>query len=61
MSTSPFTVAIYNPALLKKEEDRLKKERKTRQYWIEGTMTLGIPILFAALGLVLWRLREGRR
>jgi ABC-type uncharacterized transport system involved in gliding motility auxiliary subunit len=46
---------------LKKEEDRIKKERKTRQYWIEGTMTLGIPLLFIGLGLVLWRMREGRR
>jgi hypothetical protein len=46
---------------LKKEEDRIKKERKTRQYWIEGTMTLGIPLLFVGLGFVLWRLREGRR
>ena len=46
---------------LKKEEDRLKKERKTKQYWIEGTMTLGIPVIFVALGLILWRIREGRR
>jgi hypothetical protein len=46
---------------LKKEEDRIKKERKTKQYWIEGAMTLGIPALFVGLGLVLWRLREGRR
>jgi hypothetical protein len=46
---------------LKKEEDRIKKERKTKQYWIEGTMTLGIPLIFVGLGLVLWRVREGRR
>jgi ABC-type uncharacterized transport system involved in gliding motility auxiliary subunit len=46
---------------LKKEEDRIKKERKTKQYWIEGAMTLGIPLLFVLLGIVLWRVREGRR
>jgi ABC-type uncharacterized transport system involved in gliding motility auxiliary subunit len=46
---------------LKKEEDRIRKERKRKQYWIEGTMTLGIPALFIGLGVVLWRLREGRR
>jgi hypothetical protein len=46
---------------LKKEEDRIKKERKTKQYWIEGTMTLGIPLLFIGLGVVLWRIRESRR
>jgi ABC-type uncharacterized transport system involved in gliding motility auxiliary subunit len=46
---------------LKKEEDRIKKERKTKQYWIEGAMTIGIPLLFIGLGLVLWRVREGRR
>lgn len=46
---------------LKKEEDRIKKERKTKQYWIEGTLTLGVPALFIGLGVVLWRLREARR
>ncbi|OJY19989.1 MAG: hypothetical protein BGO98_01740 [Myxococcales bacterium 68-20] len=46
---------------LKKEEDRIKKERKTKQRWIEGTMTLGIPVLFVGLGIVLWRIREARR
>ena len=46
---------------LKKEEDRIKKERKTKQRWIEGTMTLGIPALFVGLGIVLWRVREARR
>ena len=46
---------------LKKEEDRIKKERKTKQYWIEGTMTLGIPLLFVAIGVLLWQVREGRR
>jgi ABC-type uncharacterized transport system involved in gliding motility auxiliary subunit len=46
---------------LKKEEDRIRKERKTKQYWIEGVMTLGIPALFVGLGLLLWRVREGRR
>jgi len=46
---------------LKKEEDRIKKERKTKQYWIEGTMTLGIPALFVLVGIILWRVREGRR
>jgi ABC-type uncharacterized transport system involved in gliding motility auxiliary subunit len=46
---------------LKKEEVRIKKERKTKQYWIEGAMTLGIPLLFVLLGIVLWRVREGRR
>lgn len=46
---------------LKKEEDRIKKERKTKQHWIEGTMTLGIPVLFVALGFILWRVRESRR
>lgn len=46
---------------LKKEEDRIKKERKTKQHWIEGTMTLGIPALFVGLGIVFWRVREQRR
>jgi hypothetical protein len=46
---------------LKKEEDRIRKERKTKQYWIEGTMTLGIPAMFIGLGVVFWRMREARR
>jgi hypothetical protein len=46
---------------LAKEADRLKKERKTKQYWIDGVMTVGIPVLFALIGIILWRMREGRR
>ena len=46
---------------LKKEEQRIKDSRKKTQYWVEGVLTLGVPALFVAFGVVLWRLREARR
>lgn len=44
-----------------KEEERIRKDRKRTQYWIQSTMTFGIPALFVGLGVVLWRIRESRR
>ena len=46
---------------LKKEEQRIKDSRKKTQYWVEGVLTLGVPLLFVAFGFILWRLREARR
>lgn len=47
--------------MLKKEEERIKSSRKRTQHLVEGTMILGVPLLFVAFGLILWRMREARR
>lgn len=46
---------------LKKQEENMKKERKKTQHLVEVTLVAGLPILFALLGVVLWRLRVSSR
>ena len=46
---------------LKKQDETMKKERKRTQYWVEGTLVLGVPVLFALLGVLLWRRRMSAR
>ncbi len=45
----------------KAQEDKMKKERKHTQQWVEGTLIAGIPVLFVLLGLGMWQLRKSRR
>lgn len=46
---------------LKKEEERMKKERGATQQRVSWSLVLGLPILFAGLGIVLWQRRNGVR
>lgn len=46
---------------LKKQEENMKKERKKTQHLVEVTLVAGLPILFALLGVVLWRMRVSSR
>ena len=46
---------------LKKQDETMKKERKRTQHWVEGTLVLGLPALFALLGIILWRRRISSR
>ncbi|MCL2723327.1 MAG: GldG family protein [Polyangiaceae bacterium] len=46
---------------LKKVDDNMKKERKKTQYWVEGSLILGLPALFALFGVLLWRRRISAR
>jgi ABC-type uncharacterized transport system involved in gliding motility auxiliary subunit len=46
---------------LKKQDETMKKERKRTQHWVEGTLILGLPALFALLGVALWRRRISAR
>ena len=46
---------------LKKQDDVMKKERKNTQHWVEGSLILGLPILFALFGVLLWRRRISSR
>jgi hypothetical protein len=59
--TKPKAGEDLTEEMLKKEEERIKSSRKRTQRYVEGTITLGIPLLFIAFGLALWRLREARR
>lgn len=46
---------------LKKQDDTMKKERKNVQHLVEGVLILGLPALFALLGVALWRRRVSSR
>lgn len=45
----------------KKQDDKMRVERKRIQHLVEGTLILGVPALFAALGILLWRRRIAAR
>jgi ABC-type uncharacterized transport system involved in gliding motility auxiliary subunit len=45
----------------KKQDDKMRVERKRIQHLIEGTLILGVPALFALLGVLLWRRRISQR
>jgi len=46
---------------IKKQDDSMKKERKKVQHLVEGTLILGLPALFALIGVLLWRRRISSR
>jgi ABC-type uncharacterized transport system involved in gliding motility auxiliary subunit len=46
---------------IKKQDDTMKKERKNVQHLVEGVLILGLPALFALLGVALWRRRISSR
>jgi ABC-type uncharacterized transport system involved in gliding motility auxiliary subunit len=46
---------------VKKQDDTMKKERKATQHRIEIGLIVGLPVLFALLGVALWRRRISAR
>jgi ABC-type uncharacterized transport system involved in gliding motility auxiliary subunit len=46
---------------LKKQDETMKKERKSTQRVVEGVLILGLPALFALFGVALWRRRISTR
>lgn len=52
---------LEDEAAIKKEEERYKNERKTVQNNVQWSLTLGLPLFFAAFGVLRWRTREARR
>lgn len=46
---------------LKKQEESMKKARKTTQHVVETTLIVGLPVLFALVGVVLWQRRKSAR
>jgi hypothetical protein len=46
---------------LSKQADEMKKERKKKQNVIGVTLMVGVPVVFALLGFLLWQRRTSRR
>ncbi len=45
----------------KKQDDSMRAERKRIQHVIEGGLILGLPVMFALVGVLLWRRRMAAR
>ena len=46
---------------VKKQEETAKTERKRTQRYVAGVLIVGVPLLFALLGLALWQRRKSVR
>jgi len=46
---------------IRKQDESMKRERKKVQHLVEGTLILGLPLLFGGLGALLWRRRMSAR
>jgi ABC-type uncharacterized transport system involved in gliding motility auxiliary subunit len=50
-----------DPAEIKRKDEEYRNSRKSLQRNVQWTLTLGIPLLFGAFGLLRWRRRESMR
>lgn len=46
---------------IRKKDEEYRQARKNLQKNVQWTLTLGVPIFFALIGLLRWRSRDGRR
>lgn len=46
---------------LKKADDKMRAARKATQHTVEGTLILGLPLVFALFGVLRWRSRQASR
>jgi hypothetical protein len=57
----PKFKADDDPAEIKKKDEESRGLRKNLQRNVQWTLTLGIPLLFGAFGLIRWRRRDALR
>lgn len=57
----PNTGAVTDEAALKAMVEDVKNQRKKTQSNVQWTLTVLLPLLFAAYGVVRWRMRESAR
>jgi hypothetical protein len=46
---------------LKKKDEEYRQARKSLQQRVAFTLTLGVPIVFAGVGIGRWRMREAKK
>ena len=70
LSDSPLTYSNLSkpkfkdkedPAESKKKDEEYRTARKSIQTSVQWTLTFGVPVLFAAFGLLRWRQRQAQR
>ncbi len=59
--SKPKFQAEDDDAEIKRKDEEYKAARKTLQLKIQWSLILGVPLLFAAIGLLRWRMREAER
>jgi hypothetical protein len=58
--TKPKIDAQDDDAAIKKKDEEYREARKHVQREVQWSLILGLPLLFAAFGLLRWRGRTGR-
>lgn len=56
----PKVSAQDDDAAIKKKDEEYREARKQVQRQVQWSLTLGVPLIFAAFGLLRWRGRSGR-
>ncbi|HMJ16402.1 MAG TPA: Gldg family protein [Polyangiaceae bacterium] len=59
--SKPKIEAEDDEAAIKKKDEEYRQSRKKVQRSVQWTLTLGIPVFFAAFGVLRWRRRESRK
>jgi len=59
--SKPKFKAEDDDAEIKRKDEEYKATRKALQAKVQWSLILGVPVLFAALGLLRWRMRESER
>ena len=59
--SKPKFKAGDDEAEAKKKDEEYRTSRKSVQTLVQFTLTLGVPLLFAALGLLRWAMRQSQR
>jgi len=50
-----------DPAEAKRKDEEYRSARKSMQTNVQWTLTFGVPVLFAAFGLLRWQQRKSQR
>ena len=59
--SKPKIEAEDDEAAIKRKDEEYRQSRKKMQRSVQWTLTLGIPVFFAAFGVLRWRRRESRK
>ncbi len=59
--SKPKFKAGDDPAEAKRKDEEYRSARKSMQTNVQWTLTFGVPLLFAAFGLLRWRQRQSQR
>jgi len=59
--SKPKIEAEDDEAAIKRKDEEYRQSRKKMQRSVQWSLTLGVPVFFAAFGVLRWRRRESRK